>query len=233
VHEPVTRGPRRALTLEQIAEAGIALALAGGVGPLSMAKIASRLGVGTMSLYRYVSSKDELLALMVDTALGPAPALDGATGWREALAGWAARLRDGYRRHQWSLRVPISGPPLGPNNVAWLDAALAGLAETPLSEQDKLSTVLLVSGFVRNEETLLADLTAGAGDRQVMPGYGETIGRLIGPERFPALRRAIDSGALDDDDDIDQEFDFGLERILDGVAALIARGGGAGSGRRK
>jgi AcrR family transcriptional regulator len=219
-----TRGPKRGLTLDRIVGAGIKVALTEGLAALSMARIASELGVGTMSLYRYVAAKDELLTLMVDQALGPPPTPAAAEDWRAGLRRWADALRAAYGRHPWSLRVPISAPPLGPNNVAWLDNALAALGATPLSEQEKLSTVLLLSGFVRNDSTLIADLTAGAGGEMVMPGYGEMLGRLIDPGQLPALHRAIVSGSLDDPDDPDVEYEFGLARILDGVAVLIAAG---------
>jgi AcrR family transcriptional regulator len=222
------RGPRRGLTLERVVAAGIEVALTEGVGALSMARVANELGVGTMSLYRYVSAKDDLLTLMFDTALGRPPAIDpAAQDWREGLTLWAEGVRAAYRRNPWALRVPISAPPLGPNNVAWLEAALQAQANTPLSEQEKLSTTLLISGFVRNESTLTADLAAGAGGEQVMPRYGELLARLLPDSGFPALRRAIASGALSDDDDIDNEFDFGLLRILDGIAALIEEYGPA------
>jgi AcrR family transcriptional regulator len=202
--------------------AGIEVAGAEGLEALSMGRVARRLGASTMSLYRYVAAKDDLLLLMVDAALGtPTPRPSGEQGWRAGLTRWTAGVRAAYRAHPWSIRVPISGPPLGPNNVAWLDDALASLAETPLTEQQKLSTVLLLSGFVRNEVTLTADLAATSGGRDVMPGYGATLARLLGPTRFPALQRAIASGALDEDDDIDVEFHFGLARILDGVQMLI------------
>ena len=184
-----------------------------------MARIAAELGVGTMSLYRYVTAKDELLALMVDQALGPPVAAGDEDDWRAGLRRWAVGLRAIYGRHPWSLRVPISTPPLGPNNVAWLDSALAALADTPLSEQEKLSTVLLLSGFVRNEAMLTADFAAGESQ---LPRYGQLLSRLIDPARLPALDRAIASGALDDDDDLSSEFEFGLARILDGVAVLVA-----------
>jgi AcrR family transcriptional regulator len=228
LRDPGTRGPKRGLTLEGIVAAGIEVATTEGLGALSMARVAAELGVGTMSLYRYVAAKDELLTLMVDTALGAPPPIDpDEPDWRAGLARWAVAVRDAYRRHPWALRVPISAPPLGPNNVAWLEHALRALGGTALSEQDKLSTVLLISGFVRNDATLTADFAAGAGagGEQVMPGYGSVLRRLIDPAVFPALDRAIESGSLDDDDDIDIEFNFGLQRILDGVAALIAAGG--------
>jgi AcrR family transcriptional regulator len=218
-----TRGPKPGLTLDRIVAAGIKIAMTEGIGALSMTRVAAELGVGTMSLYRYVAAKDELLTLMVDTALGPPPPAPPDEDWRAGLTRWAVGVRAAYRRHPWSLRVPISAPPLGPNNVAWLDNALAALADTPLSEQQKLSSVLLLSGFVRNDVTLNLDLAAGAGGEQVMPSYARMLGALIEGGDFPALAAALASGALEDEDDPDSEFEFGLARILDGVAALIAR----------
>jgi AcrR family transcriptional regulator len=222
LYERPARGPRRGLTLDRLVAAGIKVALTDGLGALSMARVAKELGVGTMSLYRYVSAKDDLLALMFDAGIGSPPAIDPSVqDWREGLTLWAEGVRAAYHRHPWALRVPISAPPLGPNNVAWLEAALRALSNTPLGEQEKLSTVLLLSGFVRNEATLTADLAAGSAGEQVMPGYGTMLLGLLPAGGFPALRQAIASGALDDDDDLDSEFDFGLLRILDGVAALI------------
>jgi AcrR family transcriptional regulator len=220
------RGPKPGLSLDRIVAAGIHLAVTDGLASVSMGRVAAELGASTMALYRYVSSKDDLLTLMVDTAFGPAPAAHGpGDGWRGGLTRWATALKAAYQRHPWVLRVPISGPLLlCPNNVAWLDDALQCLAETPLSEAQKLSAVLLVSGFVRNEATLTEDLAAGSagtGGGAEMPGYGAAMSALIGPEGFPALRRAIESGSLDDDEGLDTEFWFGLDRILDGLEVLI------------
>jgi len=223
------RGPKPGLTLERIVAAGIKVAMTDGLGSVSMGRVAAELGGSTMSLYRYVAAKGDLLILMVDTALGRPPAGDPAAGgWRAGLTRWSVGVRAAYRRHPWALRVPITTPPLGPNNVAWLDNALQCLDGTPLAEQQKLSAVLLLSGFVRNDAILTTDLAASAAGGQVMPGYGAAVSRLIGDQAFPALRRAIASGSLDDDDDIDAEFDFGLARILDGLDVLITSGGAAG-----
>ncbi|WP_243407914.1 TetR/AcrR family transcriptional regulator [Frankia canadensis] len=224
VRERSSRGPRRGLSLERIVAAAIDVAQAEGIGGLSMGRVAAELGAATMSLYRYVSAKDELLMLMVDTAMGPPPGPRlSDDGWRAGLSRWAQGARASYQRHPWSLRVPITTPPLGPNMVAWMDDGLRCLAGTPLSEQEKLSSVLLLSGFVRNEATLSLDLRTAASDGHIMPGYGAMLGRLINPATFPSLQRAIDSGSLDDDDDMDSEFDFGLARLLDGIAVLAER----------
>ncbi len=228
--EAGSRGPRRGLTLERIVQAGVAVAESEGVGALSMARIAKELGVGTMSLYRYVASKDELLTTMVDAGLGGPPAPEPGEDWRAGLMRWAVGVRTSYQAHPWALRVPISGPPLGPNNVAWLDNALRALEGTVLSEQDKLSCVLLISGFVRNDVTLQLDFAEASAGEMVMPGYGQMLGRLIDAEAMPALHRAIESGSLDDPDDPDHEFHFGMERILDGIETLMAA---KGTGRRR
>jgi AcrR family transcriptional regulator len=228
------RGPKPGLSLERIVAAGIHLAATDGLGSVSMGRVAAELGASTMALYRYVPAKDDLLTLMVDTAFGPAPgAAQPGAGWRAGLARWAAGIRAAYHRNPWMLRVPLSAALLlCPNNIGWMDDALACLAGTPLPEQQKLSAILLVSGFVRTAATLSDDIAAGSGGAQAatgdagVPGLGAAMSALIGPDGFPALRRAIASGALDDDDGTDGEFEFGLARILDGLEVLISQAAG-------
>ena len=103
-----TKGPKPGLSLERIVAAAVALAHAEGLGAVSMARVASELGSSPMSLYRYVDAKDELLALMVDAALGDPPPPPAGEGWRDGLARWAWGYHDALRRHPWALHVPIS-----------------------------------------------------------------------------------------------------------------------------
>jgi AcrR family transcriptional regulator len=220
-----TRGPKRGLTLERIVAAGIAVAARDGLDAVSMAGVAQELGAGTMSLYRYVDSKDELLMLMVDTALGSpsSDSADVAEGWRAGLDAWARGVRGAYRDHPWTLKVPITAPPLGPNNVAWMERALTAMADTPLAEPEKLSTLLLLSGFVRNHATLTADLASGAAAAPPAATYGAILSQLADDTAYPAVHRAIASGSLDDEEeDFEADFEFGLARILDGIESLIA-----------
>lgn len=223
LRDPSRRGPKPGLTLDRIVAAGVAIARADGIAAVSMARVANELGVGTMSLYRYLPAKDDLVGLMADTAVGPPQPALARPEWRAGLTGWATDLRTSYERNPWLLQVPVTAMMLGPNNVAWLEAALRCMARTPLSEQQKLSTALLVSGFVRNEATLSADIVGGGGDAARQ--FGATLARLADAARFPAIRRAIESGALEDDDGLEDEFGFGLGCILDGIAALIANYG--------
>ena len=220
-----TRGPKRGLTLERIVAAAIQVAARDGLEAVSMAGVAHELGAGTMSLYRYVNSKDELLALMVDTALGPpdSDAEHAERGWRAGLDAWARGVRRAYNGHPWTLKVPITAPPLGPNNVAWMERALSAMADTPLTEAEKLSTLLLLSGFVRNHATLAADLAVGAAAAPPAATYGAILSQLADDAAFPAVHRAIASGSLDDEEeDFEADFEFGLARILDGIESLIA-----------
>ena len=225
LRERPAKGPKPALSLDRIVAAAVGVAAAEGIGAVSMARVAKELDSSAMSLYRYVAAKDELLALMVDAALGttPAPA-DPDEDWRAGMERWAWTYHDALRRHPWVLRIPISGPPVTPNQVAWLEQGLAALSGTGLTEPEKLSVILLVSGFVRNEATLAADVAeaAAAAGSEVMPAWGDVLRRVTDPERFPALHAALDSPAFVRDDEPDVEFLFGLARVLDGVAALIA-----------
>jgi AcrR family transcriptional regulator len=230
LRERPNKGPRRGLSLEGIVEAAIGIAAADGLAAVSMGRVAAELGVSTMALYRYVAAKDELLALMVDaTAADPPAAPAPGEGWREGLARWAWAELGVYRRHPWVLRIPISGPPATPNQVLWLERGLRCLRDTALEEGEKLGVMLLLTGFVRNWATLEADLAeaakaAGAGEHEAMSGYGRLLARLTDPERFPALHAVIDAGVLDEPEgpeDPDADFVFGLERILDGIEALV------------
>lgn len=221
------KGPRPSLTLDRIVAAGNEVARTEGLAALSMARVAKELGVSTMSLYRYVSAKRELLALMADAAYGLPPDPPGPDeGWRAGLARWARAERDGLRAVPWLLRMPIEGPPTTPNQIRWLEIALRCLAGTGLTEAEKMSVILLVTSYVRAEASVTADLVAAAAEAGVawedtMPAYGRILARLADPRDFPALTKVIEAGVLDRADPPEEEFDFGLERILDGVQALV------------
>lgn len=226
VREPARRGPRPGLHLEQIVAAAVALADAGGIEAVSMARVAGELGVSTMSLYRYVATKDELLALMLDAAAESTEAVSISSGWRDGLTNWVTSQLIFFRLHPWVLSVPISGPPITPNRVLWFELGLQALADTGLSELEKLQTLLLVTGFVWQYAAMERDLVAAAQDSSDLSGvsmhaYGTTLAALIDPERFPALTAALDAGILDDVEEVEDELLFGLERILDGIAVLI------------
>jgi AcrR family transcriptional regulator len=227
LRERPRKGPKPGLTIDRIVEAAVGVALADGLGAVSMGRVAGELGTSAMSLYRYVAAKDELVVLMVDAALGaPSPPPPGETGWRDGLSRWAFGYLAALRRHPWVLAVPIGPPPVTPNITAWLEDGLVSLRSTPLSEGEKLSVMLLVSGYARNSATVEATLEAAAmaagKTGQIMPSWGAALQQLTDAERFPALHAALGSSAFAQDDGPDDEFVFGLERVLDGIEVLIS-----------
>ena len=223
-----SRGPRPELSLGRIVDAAIELADGKGLGAVSMSRVAGALGAGTMALYRYVRTKDELLLLMVDAALGEPPAARKSNEtWRRALERWALGQLAALRRRPWIVRVPIGGPPIAPNHVAWFDRGLGCLGDTGLAELEKLAALQLVDGVVRHQATLEADLrlAAEAPESLVAQGvqaYGRSLAGLIDAERFPALAALVSAGVFEaGDDSPDSEFEFGLERVLDGIEAFV------------
>jgi AcrR family transcriptional regulator len=221
------KGPKPGLSLERIVAAAVRIAARDGLDAVSMSRVAAELGASTMSLYRYVNAKDELVKLMIDAAWGPPPAAAPGEGWRAALSGWAWAMRGVLRRHPWAARVPISGLPIMPNEVAWFEQALAGLRDSGLTEAEKASVIMLVSGYVRTLAVTEADIatavaTAGAAPDEWMAAYPRMLTKLADPGQFPALTTFIAAGVFDRADDPDDEFTFGLERILDGIEVLVS-----------
>ncbi|WP_305091974.1 TetR/AcrR family transcriptional regulator [Prescottella sp. R16] len=217
------RGPRRGLSLNEILDAAIELADEEGVAALSMARVAKRLGFTTMSLYRYVRSKDELLELISDRVVGTPPDIAPGLSWREGLEVWARAEYDALMRHRWWLRLPISGAPLGPNNMAWLEAALGCLASTGLPEPLKVQIALNVSVHVIGRARFAVDLSPDAEPDD----YASILTRVLDPARFPALTTALADGGFEDDDVdwADTDFRFALALLLDGVERFVEQHG--------
>ncbi len=236
LRERPAKGPKPGLSLERIVAAAVAVAAAEGLAAVSMGRVAQEVGASTMSLYRYVSAKDELYVLMQEAAVGPPaplPALESGAGWRAALTEWAVGQRERFLAHLWALRIPIGGPPATPNSLAWWEQGLQALEGSGLGEGDKISVILLVSNFVRSEALLMSDLSAavtarGVSPEEVVAGHERTLRRLVDPARHPAIHRLLASGVMSEPDDPDYEFTFGLTTLLDGVEALIRRTAGEG-----
>src|ERR1700683_649093 len=105
------KGPKPGLSLERIVAAAGKIASRDGLGAVSVSRGAAELGASTMSLYRYVNAKDELVKLMIDAAWGPPPDAEPGTGWRAGMSRWAWGMRIALRRHPWTAKGPIRGAP--------------------------------------------------------------------------------------------------------------------------
>src|SRR4051812_28078764 len=137
----------RGLSVELVVAAAVEIADEAGLGAVTMAAVAKRCGFTTMSLYRHVASKDQLVRRMLDVTLGTAPALR-STGWRAGLEQWARDMLAVLDEHPWGIDIPITGM-LGTHaQLSWLDRGLEALRETGLDESVKAELVLLLTGYV-------------------------------------------------------------------------------------
>lgn len=230
LREGPRRGPKPSLTIEDITRTAIAIADAEGLAAVSMARVAAELGNSTMALYRYVKSKDELLALMSDAALELPPEPPPGQEWREGLTQWAYNVLAAIHRHPWYARLPITAPPIGPHNLAWFDKALGALAGTGLSEPDKVGVVMGLLTHVHGEIRLGLELAQGFADNPeaFSAQYGQVLARVVDPRKMPALHAVVAAGVFEaevlyDEEEQAAEFAFSLGLYLDGVAAFIAR----------
>lgn len=232
------RGPKRELSHERIVEAAIELADAEGIGAVTMSKVAAALGFTTMALYRYVTSKDDLLELMLDASAGAVLAGtdreldDGRSGtgqadWRDELRRLATQLRSGYLDHPWIGDVQVSSAlVLTPNNLAIADLAMRSMRSLSVSDQDKTGVLLLITSYVRASSLLERDVTAT--DRDHTSIASDLIKELVTEERFPDLAPMVRSGVYlpgSSEEPVADEFSFGLEIILDGIAAHAEQSG--------
>lgn len=208
------RGPKPLLDRGRVVRAGIELADADGLDALSMQRVAARLGAATMALYRHVPGKAELIALMLDAAIGEPPALPESTGWRTALAAWARANRDVFVRHPWTLPLVTNSRTMGPNELAWTETALRVASTTGLPTAALLDVLLLVNGYVRGA---VVDLAGGP----VLPGP-ETLRRLGLLERYPVLAGVL-AQASESEGPASRahRFEFGLARVLDGIGQFV------------
>jgi len=229
LEEPSRRGPKPGLSLDAIADAAVRLADAEGLAAVSMSRVAGELGFSTMSLYRYVDSKDDLLLVMANAGYGRPELRHGPrAAWRTRMEEWARAMRAGLAAHPWLLEIPVSEPPLAPNPLAWMEAGLQALSATPLREQEKLSAMLLTDTFVRGQTQLALQVDAaarrsGSTPQEADARYARVLGRLVTPETHPGLVGALSSGSLEDggDDFADAEFAFGLKVVMEGIAGLV------------
>jgi AcrR family transcriptional regulator len=224
--EEPTRGPKPALTVERIVRAAIDMADAEGLTALSMRRIATALGVGAMSLYRYVPNKGVLIDLMVDEVYREdVTAADAVRGdWRERLEAFARQEWALYLRHPWMLQVPQGRPMLGPNSMATTDISLRAVDDIGFTEDEMLAAVVTVSAFVSGLakmiiEGMQASERTGIADDEWWEIQGEFVGPAVVAGKLPMLTKVGEAGAFNSMFD---NFEFGLRCVLDGLGAQIA-----------
>lgn len=225
----VARKGKTDLSVDRIVQAAIVVADSDWPEPISMRRVAERLGVGTMSLYTHVYGKAELMEAMLDAVYGELPAPDPAAGgWRGQLEFLARENWALCHRHPWLLQVQPGRPGLGPNSLAKYERELRAIAGLGLTEVEMDSVVSLVAGHAegaarRSIEARQTERLTGMSDEQWWQVQAPLLSKLVDAQRFPVASRVGAAVGAEQGTayEPDRAFEFGLARILDGIAALV------------
>jgi AcrR family transcriptional regulator len=225
--EQTATAARPALSVQRIATTAVGIADAGGLQAITMRRLAAELGVAPMAAYRHVSGRDDVLELMVDLVYGEVDVPDGA-GWRETMRALATGIRALVLKHPWLTRLSASLAvyELTPNRMALADRALAALYGLDLDTDTAMSVFRTVAAYVHGATSAeiglreLMDDRGWASGAETRTGLSAQMSWLLRTGRYPAFERYIREGARKDD--LQWQFETGLEHVLDGIAARIA-----------
>ncbi|MFJ5264317.1 TetR/AcrR family transcriptional regulator [Streptomyces sp. NPDC088387] len=232
-HRP-SRGPKPGLTLDRIVEVAVRVADGEGLEAVSMRRVAAELGTGAMSLYRYVPGKGELLDLMLDRVQRPSgnPAELGDGGWRSALEALGRTTLALYRRHPWLLQVNQSRPILGPSALEGMEQVLSLIKPMGLPDRELVSAIILVDSYVVGavrSQVYQAEVEhrTGLTDDEFWEAQVPVLEKVLSTGRFPLIASLDDNTWARDFD----HFEYGLQRILDGLEAMLEKRNGPPEGR--
>ncbi|WP_433791850.1 TetR/AcrR family transcriptional regulator [Actinoplanes sp. CA-252034] len=215
------RPPR--LTVDVVVAAAIRIADAEGLEAASMARVATDLGVATMTLYTYVPSRADLVALMVDDALLARRLTAGDESWRERVTQFAARTREMFLAHPWLTEVSLVRPPLGPGTMAEREFLIAtmSLAGVPTAAINRaaLSVTAYVYAFAREAgEDARLSRASGQSTESWWHERGDFWENWFDVEAHPAMTALWNAGGFEEGQ---TAFDYGLALLLDGIERSV------------
>ena len=221
--EPTGRRPR--FTRERIARVALRIADDEGFEAVTMKRIASELGAGTMTLYYYVRTKADIVALMHDAILEDVLIPDGElpAEWKAAVADIARRTRDVLIQHPWAISS-LNQAQFGPNAMRHFEQSLAALKQTNLTPTQKAELTAILDDYVTGSAThtieILERVRSATDNPQLVKdaqAYGEA---LIARGSFPevhALAASVEGASISLDVRRDRQFETGLAALLDGL----------------
>jgi DNA-binding transcriptional regulator YhcF (GntR family) len=224
----VVRGNARARPgRDRVVRAAVVIADAEGLAGLSMRRLAGALGVPTMSLYKHVADKEELVLLMMDEVMGanPPPGMNPAIdGWRACLEALARLQWRMYRSHTWLAQaVSFTRPLLAPRAMAHTEWAMRALGGHGLSSELMFRAAVTLANYVRGTavglaEEAEAEQQTAMTDKQWMDAQKQRLSAVLASGELPMIAGFI---ASETPFDLDILLDFGLRRLLDGLDALL------------
>jgi AcrR family transcriptional regulator len=226
--EPVSRGPGPTLTVDRIVRAGIALADAEGLEALTMRRVSEGLGVGTMSVDTYVPGRAELVTVMIDTVYAETARPTDLPDWRARLEQVARENWALYLRHPWLVQAETNRPVLGPNLLAKYDYELSAVEVIGLTDLEMDSVLTLLLGHVKQAARAAVDQVTlerdtGLTEAQWWQAHAPWLELFAAGATHPTASRVGTAagqahGAAYHPG---HAFEFGLHRVLDGIAVVV------------
>jgi len=225
-------GRRPSLDVNEVVATGIRLADSDGLAAASMGRVAKELGVGTMTLYTYVPSKDELLELMVDQVLGerelPGPGEPRTGDWRAQIELYSVQTRQMFSRHPWLSQVSPIRPPAGPGLLAGREYLLSVVSTLNLTPHDTNTAALAISTYVDSAASLAAESqlierTSGQSHDSWWIDRSDLWETYFDVERHPAMTAIWNAGGFTagPNEVAAESYSYGLDRLLDGIELKV------------
>jgi AcrR family transcriptional regulator len=216
--------PRAPLTRRRVLRAAVALADRGGVAALSMRKLAQELGVEAMSLYHHVANKDDILDGIVDVVFGEIEQPTGEAGWEAAMRRRAVSAREALRRHPWATGLMESRRNPGPANIRHHDAVLGVLRNAGFPVELAAHAYSLLDSYIYGFALQEASLPFQTPEETAE--VAQEIMAAFPADDYPYLAEIATEHVLQPGYDYGDEFLYGLDLILDGLARARAAAGG-------
>jgi len=207
--------PRIPLSRERVLRSAVAFADQGGIASLSMRKLGDALGVEAMSLYNHVANKSELLDGMVDLVFSEIDLPSGGAGWKTAMRQRAVSARQALLRHRWAIGLMESRASPGPATLRHHDAVIGSLRHAGFSIEMAAHAYSALDsyiyGFALQEASLPFDTEEETAE------VAEMIFKQFPADEYPHLTELTVEHVLQPGYDYGNEFEFGLDLILDGL----------------
>ena len=206
---------RHPLNKERVLRAAIALADKRGIEALSMRKLAEELGVEAMSLYHYVSNKDELLDGITDIVASEIEAPPARGDWKSAVRTSAISFHDALARHPWACSLMMSS--VGPARLRYMESLLRRLREAGFSPQ------LTHHAYHALDSHIIGFTLWAAGYTTAMradPSAVESFLEQVPADQYPYFLEHADQHMKPTKRDAVSEFEFGLDLILDALEKI-------------
>jgi AcrR family transcriptional regulator len=221
-HELATGGSRQRLSRERVLQAAIANADAGGLEALSMRQLAEMLGVAPMALYRHVANKDDLVDAMVDVVFSEIGVPAGGGDWKTAMRRRAISVRGALSRHRWAIGLLESRRRPGPANLRHHDAVIGRLRASGFSVEMAAHAYSLLDSYIYGFALTKMNLPFDTADEAAEVAQG-----MLEPfpvNEYPNLVEFISEHVMKPGYDYGDEFEYGLDLILDGLERIQKTG---------